>query len=149
MLTIRYFQKHEIDDKQLRYAIIAASYKGQWLFCRQKGKSTFELPAGHRENGESIISAAERELREETGALRFSLLPLMAIHVATDELPPDENSDYGLFCLARIDELGELPHELEMAEVIISDELPDKLSYPQVQPQLFTLAREKQHLLVK
>lgn len=143
MLTIRYYQPDEIADRQLGYAVIAAVYNNRWLFCRQKSKNTYELPAGHREKGESILAAAERELREETGAIRFTLTVLCAFHVATDDQPPAEDSEYGLFCLARVEELGALPAGLEMAEVICADQMPDNLSYPEVQPQLFALARDR------
>lgn len=140
-MIIRYYEIDEVADRQFKYAVIVAGFENKWLFCRQKTRQTYELPAGRREEGESIIAAAERELREETGAVRYVLKPLLAFHVAVGNEQPDDNSPYGLLCLARVDELGPLPGDLEMAEVVILDQMPENLSYPEVQPQLFDLAR--------
>ena len=67
VIKITYCKSGEIDDRLLRFAVIAARYRDQWVFCRHKERDTWEIPGGHREAGESIDSAAMRELREETG----------------------------------------------------------------------------------
>ena len=53
------------DDKRLKFAVIIARTNGKWVFCKHKERDTYELPGGHRERGEDILTAAERELREK------------------------------------------------------------------------------------
>ena len=58
-----------VDDDALKFAVIASRHDGKWVFCRKKGRNTYEIPGGHRENGENIEATARRELYEETGSL--------------------------------------------------------------------------------
>lgn len=57
----------------LKFAVIISRYLKQWVFCKHKQRKTFEIPGGHRENGESIEACARRELYEETGAVTYTL----------------------------------------------------------------------------
>lgn len=54
------------EDSRLRFAVIAAWCGDGWLFCRHRERETYELPGGHREQGESVEEAARREFLEET-----------------------------------------------------------------------------------
>ena len=49
-------------DKPLKYAVICARYNGKWVFCKHKERDTYEIPGGHREDGEDIEATAKREL---------------------------------------------------------------------------------------
>lgn len=69
----------QVDDKRLRFAVIVARHRGQWVFCKHRERDTYELPGGHREPGESILEAARRELQEETGAAAFSIHPVCVL----------------------------------------------------------------------
>lgn len=118
------------DDALLRFAVICARYRGQWLLVRHRERRTWECPGGHREPGEAIDDAARRELWEETDALRFRLHPVCAYSVAT----PDAET-YGMLYWAEIEELGALP-DFEIAEVRLFEHLPDQWTYPEIQPHL-------------
>ena len=59
------------DDALLKFAVIIARTGGKWVFCKHRERDTYEVPGGHREEGESIDDTAKRELREETGATAF------------------------------------------------------------------------------
>ena len=63
-------------DKPLKYAVICARYNGKWVFCKHKERDTYEIPGGHREDGEDIEATAKRELWEETGAKDFDIYPV-------------------------------------------------------------------------
>ena len=80
MIKVTYHRTGEIEDSLLRFAVIAARYRDKWVFCRHKERTTWEIPGGHREPGESINHKAEEFLlscgmtEEELGNLRKNLL---------------------------------------------------------------------------
>ena len=63
----------DVEDALLRFAVIISKADAKWVFCKHKERDTYEVPGGHRENGESILETAERELHEETGAVDFGI----------------------------------------------------------------------------
>lgn len=116
----------------IRYAVIAARHKGQWLVVRQRGRQTWEIPGGHREAGESPEEAAQRELFEETGAPEFSLIPVALFAVETGTGEPS----WGTLHFAEVRKLGPLPPS-EIEEMRSVDSLAAlPLTYPLIQPQL-------------
>lgn len=93
-----------IDQRLLKFAVIAARYQDKWLFCRHKERATWEIPGGHREPDESIEDAARRELWEETGAEPFEIQP-----VSVYQVTKDKDASYGMLYFAKISRLGALP----------------------------------------
>lgn len=71
MLEVRFYDK--IEDSQLDFAVIIARTGKKWVFCKHKERDTYEVPGGHREAGETIEEAANRELKEETGAVDLNM----------------------------------------------------------------------------
>jgi len=126
-----------IINDQLKFAVIAARHQGKWIFCRHKLRDTYEIPGGHREPGEDINDAARRELQEETGAVDFALSQVCVYSVTLNEVVT-----YGKLFFAEVYALGELPKETEIKEIILADTLPEKLTYPAIQPHLFEKVRE-------
>lgn len=137
MTKVTFYDLSEISDDCLKFAVIAAHYKGQWIFCRHKERTTWEIPGGHRESGEKILETAKRELSEETGATEFALRPVCVYGVTKKE-----EITYGLLCFAEIKTLGNLSPEMEIGEIRLFDTLPENLTYPAIQPFLFEKVRE-------
>jgi len=125
------FHRAEPLNISLTYVVIAARHNGQWLFVRHKERSTYEIPGGHIEPEEDYISAAKRELYEETGAQEFTLDFVSIYTVAKDE-----KTSGGYLFFADVKELSVLP-DYEMAEVVLMEQLPVNLTYPLIQPYLF------------
>lgn len=125
----------KIPDESIRYVLIAARHKGKWLFCRHAGRQSWELPGGKREQGESVRQAADRELREETGAEKFSLIPVTAYSIIKSDVR------HGMLYMAEVTTLNNALHH-EIAEVKSSDRLPDKLRFPDIQPGLFAIVQD-------
>ena len=63
-------------DELLKFAVIISKTEGKWVFCKHKERTTYEVPGGHRELGETVIDIAKRELMEETGAVEFTITPI-------------------------------------------------------------------------
>lgn len=118
------------------YAVIAARYQDGWLWVRRRDRATYEIPGGHWEPGEQIEDTARRELYEETGALDFALRPVCAYSVTSDG-----STDYGMLYLAQVHTLGPLPPS-EIGEVTVRAQMPEALTYPQIQPYLMRWAQE-------
>lgn len=127
-----------IDDALLKFAVIVSKSNGKWVFCKHKERDTYEVPGGHREMGETILQAAERELYEETGATAFDMKPICVYSVTgkTRENETGEES-FGMLYYAEISAFEKGLHS-EIEAVLLLDALPDKWTYPQIQPLLIS-----------
>lgn len=133
MTKVTFYEISEIEDTHLEFAVIAARYQDQWVFCRHKERSTWEIPGGHREAGEDIQKTAQRELYEETGATEAEVVPICVYGV---ESASDVKS-FGMLYWAKIHRLETLDESFEMGELLFTDVLPRELTYPEIQPELF------------
>ena len=130
-----------VDDSLLKFAVILAKKDGQWIFCKHRDRDTFEVPGGHREPGEDIIDTAKRELYEETGAVKFTIKPICAYSVTAPEEFNGVETFGGLFYADIEESEPELHNEKE--KIYLSYDLPDKWTYPLIQPKLLEEAKRR------
>ncbi len=136
------FHDH-VDDKLLKFAVIISRTKGKWVFCKHRERDTYEVPGGHREIGEDILATARRELREETGAVDFSIKPVCIYSVKgkTSINKSDEDETFGMLFVADIFSFEEIHSEIE--SILITDKLIDNWTYPLIQPKLMDEAKRR------
>lgn len=128
MIEVKFYET--VDDSLLKFAVIVAKYKGKWVFCKHKERDTYECPGGHREEGETILETAKRELWEETGASQFNLEKICVYSVIRDC-----EETFGMLYFANIEIFGKLPM-MEIEKIELFDGLPEKWTYPLIQPKL-------------
>ena len=133
MTQVTFHKLKEIPDESLQYVVIAARYNHRWVMCKHKNRSTWEIPGGHIEPCESAHQAALRELAEETGATDAELSPVTCYSVCKNG-----NTSYGMVFFAKIHTLAPLDPTSEIGEIDLFERLPSALTYPDIQPMLYT-----------
>lgn len=144
MVEVKFYDN--VDDKLLKFAVIIAKTDGKWVFCKHKKRDTYEAPGGHRDSGEDILDTAKRELREETGAIDFTIKPI-CVYSVKGKTRIDENIDaesFGMLFIADIFSFEELHSEIE--KILITDNLVDNWTYPLIQPKLLEEAENRGYL---
>lgn len=134
MVKVNFYELDTIEDNKLSFAVIATKFNGQWLYVRHKERNTWEIPGGHREENENINDTASRELMEETGAIRFKITPICTYSVERDE-NVDYTESFGQLFYSEVEELDNMLH-FEIKEIKLFNHMPDKLTYPLIQPFL-------------
>ena len=117
-----------------KYVVILSFYNGRIMLSRHRNRLTWETQGGHIESGETPLTAAHRELYEESGATEYRIKPVFDYWVMDES---DDSSASGQVFMASVTILDEIP-ESEMSEVSFFDSLPNDLTYPEITPVLFT-----------
>lgn len=131
------------DDVLLRFAVIISKHNGKWVFCKHKERNTYEIPGGHREENETILETAKRELYEETGALDFDISPV-CVYSVTGKNKVNESGEesYGMLFFADIKTFEKELHS-EIEKVLLTDTLIENWTYPLIQPNLIAEAKRR------
>lgn len=130
---VKFYDK--VEDSLLKFAVIFAMSDGKYVFCKHKQRDTLEIPGGHREKDEKIDDTAKRELYEETGAIDFDIEPV-CVYSVTEKGNFNGEETFGMVYFANIRKFeSELHSEIE--KIVITDTLPEKWTYPTIQPNIF------------
>lgn len=132
MTEIKFYEN--VDDSLLKFAVIISKSDGKWVFCKHKERDTYEVPGGHREEGEDIFETAKRELYEETGAVVYDIEPV-CVYSVTAENNFNGVETFGMLYFAEIKEFENKLHN-EIEKIVLMDDLTDKWTYPEIQPEL-------------
>lgn len=141
MLEVKFYDN--VDDRLLKFAVIISKSSGKWVFCKHKERNTYEVPGGHREKDERILDTAKRELKEETGAIDFTIKPV-CVYSVKGKTRVNENIDdetFGMLYFADIHSFEEIHSEIE--KIILTDDLVKNWTYPFIQPKLIEEAKRR------
>ena len=141
MIEVKFYEN--VEDSLLKFAVIIAKANGKWVFCKHRERDTYEVPGGHREEGEVISETAKRELKEETGAVEFDIKPI-CVYSVKGKTRVNENLDdesFGMLYYADIVSFEELHSEIET--ILITDKLVDNWTYPLIQQKLIEEAQKR------
>lgn len=139
MTKIRFYEN--ADDELLKFAVIISKSQNKFVFCKHKDRDTWEIPGGHREAGENIMDTAKRKLYEETGVLEFHIIPVCVYSVTA----PDNFNGCETFGMLFFADINRFETELhsEIEKIALMDELPEKWTYPDIQPYLIKEAKKR------
>ena len=136
MFEVKIYDLGHCSEAEYTRVVCVCRYKDKYLFSYNKKRNGWEIPGGHIEEGETWEEAAKREMFEETGATKIKVTPVCVYKIST----------YGLLCYCEILELDKLPEEYEMSEIMLSDTLPDNLTFPDSFKLYFETVKEKMGL---
>lgn len=132
MQEIKIFDLGYCEEKEYTRVVCVCKYKDKFVFSYNKKRNGWEIPGGHIEQGETWQDAAKREMYEETGATKIKLEPVCVYKIST----------FALLCYCEILEIEELSQEYEMSKIMLSDELPDNLTFPDAFKLYFKIVKK-------
>ena len=132
MFTISFNKLNEIDESHYTRVVVVSRYNGKWVYCKHKDRDTWEIPGGHIEPGEDWLTAARREMFEETGATMLDIEPIAVYTI----------SEPGLLCFAEIHKFEDIPTDFEIEKIKFFDKEPKNLTYPDTHHLLLQKVKE-------
>lgn len=132
MLEIKTYPLGYCNESEYTRVICVSRYKGKFVFSYNKKRKGWEIPGGHIEEGESWMEAAKREMFEETGATKIEVEPVCVYKI----------NSFAVLCFCEIIEIEEISKEYEMEKVMICDNLPQKLTFPEAHTLYFDIVKK-------
>jgi len=135
MIEVKFYDT--VDDYLLKFAVIVAKYNDKFVYCKNINRDTYEIPGGRREMNENIFETAKRELWEETGAIEYNIIPISVYSVIRNDEKQDNSKteSFGMLYYAKIKTFEKLPN-YEIEKIEFFEEMPEGLTYPEIQPKL-------------
>lgn len=129
---------HEKSTKYKKYAVIITYEKGKLILVKHRNRKTWEIPGGHHEVGETIIETAKRELKEETGAKKFTIEYMCDYSVTAEG-----TKNYGgLFEAEILERESNLEHEISKVKQFKKLPPIHMMTHGTIQTKLFNLRKK-------
>ena len=108
-LKVKFY--NEINDKDLKFAVIMARYDNRWIFCKHKER--------------------------ETGAIEFEIQPISVYSVTgKNRVNSNGNETFGMLFYAEVHSFKDMLED-EIEKIEFFSNLPSNLTYPEIQPYLY------------
>lgn len=133
MKEVQFFELNYCKESEYTRVVCVSKYQGKYVFCYNTKRKGWEIPGGHIEKGETWLNAAERELYEETGAIKTNIIP-----VATYKI-----NSFSLLCYCEILKIKKIPKNSEISKIMLSDKLPNNMTYQDTFKKFFELVNNK------
>ncbi|MEG0614685.1 MAG: NUDIX domain-containing protein [Oscillospiraceae bacterium] len=105
-----------------KFVIILTHINGKILLCKRTDSEKIGFCSGKMEQKEKPIDAAKRLIREQTGAVKFTTLPIFDCWISDEK-----TASNGMIFFSKITELGKLPQQgIEKIECFDEKNLPIK-----------------------
>ena len=131
-MQVKLHDLKDVDPNQFYTVVCVSRYKDKWVFAKNLKRGGWEIPGGHIEMGEDWLTAAKREMYEETGATQVKITPICAFSI----------SRTSILCYAEIVSMDKLP-DFEIAEVGFFDDIPSGLSFPDAHTLFFNTVKQQ------
>ena len=131
MLKIEAYPLGYCKESEYTRVVCVSEYKGKFVFSYNKKRKGWEIPGGHVEEGETWEEAAQREMYEETGATKIEIEPVCVYKI----------NSFALLCFCEIIEMEEISKEYEMEKVMLCDNLPQNLTFPEAHTLYFDIVK--------
>ena len=131
-MEVKLHSLKEIENAELFTVVCVSKYKDKWVFAKNLKRGGWEIPGGHIEIGEDWLTAAKREMYEETGAIQVNIKPICGFSI----------SRTSMLCYAEILSMDKLP-EFEISEIGFFDDIPENLSFPDAHSLFFNTVKQQ------
>lgn len=131
LLEVKLYDLGYCSESEYTRVVCVCKYKDKFVFCYNKKRNGYEIPGGHIEENETWRDAAVREMYEEIGATKVEFTPICVYKIST----------FVLLVFCEVLEMGNLPTGYETSSILLSDDLPDNLTYPDTYKKLFKRAK--------
>jgi len=121
--------RHLLRRPVVGIAAAARTPDGRWLLIRRSDTGGWALPGGTLEWGETLRSALERELKEETGASLRALGRLVGVYSGAERDPRFHAVTIVVEASVGMPAAAENPAEIVEVRAFTDAELPRELSH--------------------
>lgn len=123
-IEINFTEKAINDVKEFKGSLVVPFYKENFVMSYHSRRKGWELPAGHREKGETAEECAIRETFEETGAILCDLKRI-GYYIIKNK----DGEHKIIIFVSNVEKFETKPYWSETGLVKLFDEIPEDISY--------------------